>query len=155
MSGRIDAQTAAVGVTERRGDLVAVVFNQSNPAMDAPCVARNPPGSDDVSDIQMAFGWSNGPAQTARGTQLFEQDVSQFGDVPLSFASGPVGADVAAVTVHSGGQTVEATVAAGRYAAWWPGSAYNTGPDGVLRISLRFDITLHDGRPLLNIAPNH
>ena len=50
---------------------------------------------------------------------------------------------------------MKATVAGGRYAAWWPGSAYNTGPGGVLRISLRFDLTLHDGRTLLNIAPNH
>ena len=155
MSGRIDAQTVAVGVAERRGDLVAVVFNQSNPALDAPCVARNPPESGNVSDVQMSFGWSNGPAETARGTQLFEQDVSQFGDAPLSFASGFVGADVAAVTIHNGGQTVKATVAGGRYAAWWPGSAYTRGPDGVLRISLRFDLTLHDGRTLLNIAPNH
>ena len=71
MSGRIDAQTVAVGVAERRGDLVAVVFNQSNPALDAPCVARNPPESGNVSDVQMSFGWSNGPAETARGTQLF------------------------------------------------------------------------------------
>ena len=122
--------------------------------MDAPCVSANAPGSNDVSDIQMTFGWSNGPAQTAHGTQLFEQDVSQFGDAPASFASGPVGADVAAVTIHRG-QTVQATVTGGGYAAWWPGTAYTTGPDRVRRILLRFDLTLHDGRTLLNIAPNH
>ena len=43
----------------------------------------------------------------------------------------------------------------GRYAAWWPGTAYTTGPGEVRHISLRFDLTLHDGRTLLNIMPNH
>lgn len=155
MSGVIDAQTVAVGLAERRGDFVAVQFSQTDPSVDAPCVATNPPGSDDVSEVAMSFGWSNGPAATAHGSQLFEQSVAQFGDAPASFATGSVGADVAAVTIHGGARTVQATVSNGHYAAWWPGTAYTTTPDAVLRISLRFDLTLHDGRTLLNITANH
>lgn len=58
-------------------------------------------------------------------------------------AQGRVGADVTGVTLRTAGQTVQATVSNGWFAAWWPatwvGANAATPP-------IAYDVTLRDGR---------
>ena len=154
-----DAATIPVAIAERRGDFVAVLFLQDNPAVDVSCVAMNRPGSSDVDDITTAGGGSSGPAPTPPAGRIIPGGVSQFGgQPPASFTNGWVGAGVAGVTIHAGPQSITATVKNGRYVAWWPGKAFADGPQqpsgqGGPRINLTYDVTLTDGTTKTNVNP--
>ena len=76
-----------------------------------------------------------------------------------SITDGAVGEEVAAVTIHAGALTVDASVQNGRYAAWWPGPAFGTGPrkpdgeEGPRQLILSYDLTLTDGTVIHDAQP--
>jgi hypothetical protein len=71
---------------------------------------------------------------------------------------GAVGEEVAGVTIHAGSLAVEASVQNGRYAAWWPGPAFEGGPPepsgkGGPEPILTYDLTLTDGTVIRDAQP--
>ena len=71
----------------------------------------------------------------------------------FAFLTGRVGADVTGITLHSEGQTVEATVDNGYTAAWWP---YEISTDAIERGGgldpiITVDVHLADGSVLTNV----
>lgn len=148
-----------VALAERRGDFVAVLLRRDDPDLSVSCIARNVAGSDRVDDVRTGASGSSGPAWTPPAGQITEGAISQFGDPqPAAFADGAVGAGVVGVTIHAGAYTVEATVANGRYAAWWPGAAFEPGPpppsgEGGPEPILRYDVELADGTVLRDVTP--
>ena len=140
-----------VALAERRGDFVAVLFHRDVPDTAASCVATNRPGSNRVSGVATGVGGSSGPAWTPAAGRITEGMISQYGgDQPAAFTEGAIGPGVVGVTIHAGTQTVTATVANGRYAAWWPGTAFIDGPpqpsgEGGPEAMLVYDVHLADG----------
>ena len=68
---------------------------------------------------------------------------------------------IVAVTIHAGGRTVEASIADGTYAAWWPGTAFDpttldapSGPGGP-EPAITYDVTLRDGTVLQDVTSVH
>lgn len=62
------------------------------------------------------------------------------------------------VTIHAGDLNVQASVANGRFAAWWPGPAFASGPvepsgRGGPRLNLTYDLTLADGTVIQGAQP--
>jgi len=157
-TGMFNPDTIPVELAERRGDFVAVLFLQDNPQTSLTCVATNPPGSTNVDNLNASVG-GGGPAWTPPPGQISPASVSQFGGHnPAAFTDGTVGANVVTVTIHAGSTNVTATVKNGRYVAWWPGTAFTTGPlqpngqDGPHEI-LTYDLTLADGTVKSNVTP--
>lgn len=145
-------------LAERRGDFVAVLFRVTDPERSSTCLVQAPVGGDieQVSPIGASGG--SGPMYLPPAGQITGGAISQFemaGEV-ASFTDGAVGDDVVGVTIHSDGQTVEATVKDGQYAAWWPGRAVadvdapnGQEPEDFVLIS--YDVTLADGRVLKDV----
>jgi hypothetical protein len=144
----VDLDEARVVLAERRGDHVVLLYRTEDPDLSAPCLVRTPAGSADVDDVQIAAGGSTGPALKAPPRGYTEGAISQFGGITIT--DGAVGDQVAGVTIQAGALTVEASVQNGRYAAWWPGTAFESGPpgpdgEGDPRPILTYDLTLADG----------
>lgn len=104
----------------------------------------------------MGIGGSTGPALKAPATRYTQGAVSQFHGA--SITDGAAGETVTGVTIHAGALTVQATVENGRYAAWWPGPAFQSGPPersgkGGPRLNLTYDLTLTDGTVIHNAQP--
>jgi hypothetical protein len=156
---QLDARTIPVALAERRGNFVAVLFHQNNPDLSASCVAWNRPGSTQVDHVKTGVGGSSEPAWTPAPGRITEGAIAQYaGDPPASFTDGAVGRGVIGVTIHAGTQTVTATVKNGRYAAWWPGSAFSDGPTEPSGKSgpeplLAYDVHLADGTVKKDVAP--
>jgi len=121
-------------------------------------VALNPPGTTKVSDVESGVGGSDGPASApnVRARAFWPGSIAQFGEPqPASVTDGTAGSEVTGVTIHAGSLTVTATVKDGRYAAWWPGAAFEKGPlppsgqGGPLDI-LTYDLAFTDGTTLRN-----
>ncbi len=82
-----------------------------------------------------------------------EGTISQFGvkGGTVSMTSGAVGDDIAAVTLHADGLTVEATVENDRFVAWWPGAAFDPATmgqpsgEGGAEPFITYDLVLKDG----------
>lgn len=74
----------------------------------------------------MGVGGSSGPALKAPATGFTQGAISEFHGA--SITDGAVGTAVTGVTIHAGTLTVNASVQNGRYAAWWPGPAFQSGP---------------------------
>jgi hypothetical protein len=148
-----------VVLAERRGDYVAVLFHRDVPDTASSCVATNRPGSDRVDDVAAGTGGSSGPAWTPPAGRITEGMISQHGgDRPAAFTEGAVGPGVVGVTIHAGPQTVTATVANGRYAAWWPGQAFapfepQPSGEGGPEPMLVYDVHLADGSVERGVAP--
>ncbi len=155
----LDPATIPVVLAERRGDYVAVLFRSDNPNTSASCVAANQPGSTAVHDVNTSVGNSSGPVLAAPPGRVTEDTISQFGGgTPASFADGAAGTNVVGVTIHAGEQVVTATVKDGRYAAWWPGTAFAAGPhqpsgQGGPQEILSYDVTLSDGTTRSSVLP--
>ena len=143
-----DPGKAKLALAERRGDYVVVLYHTDNPDMSAYCLARNPPGSANADVVDSGAGGSSGPALKAplRG---FTQGAIAEGH-GFSVMDGAVGEEVKGVTIHAGTLKVKASVQNGRYAAWWPGPAFESGPlrlsgKGGPELILTYDLTLTDG----------
>lgn len=158
---RLDAANIPVALAERRGNYVAVLFHSDNPDTSASCVVINRAGSGQVADVKTSVGSSSGPSVTPPTGQLTVSSISQFGgDTPASFVDGAVGPGVAGVSINAGGRLVNATVRNGRYAAWWPGTAFTDRPAqsdgrGGPTVDLTYNITLTDGTIRSDVQPSH
>ncbi|WP_163513083.1 hypothetical protein [Fodinicola acaciae] len=154
--GSIDMGRAKIALAERRGEYVAVLYHTDNPDVSAPCLVRNPAGTDTVDVVGFAIGGSNGPAPKAPAEGFMPGQIAQFADGPVSSVTdGVVGSEVVGVTIHAGKLTVQASVENGRYAAWWPGRAFPEGPNqpsgrGGPQEILTYDLTLADGTVVHN-----
>lgn len=157
--GSIDMDRARIALAERRGDFVALLYRTENPDVSAPCLVRNPPGTDTVELVGFAVTGSSGPALAAPAKGFTQGGISEFGGANTSSVTdGAVGTQVVAVTIHAGTLTVQATVKSGRYAAWWPGRAFKPGPQqpsgrGGPEEDLTYDLTLADGTVIRNATP--
>jgi hypothetical protein len=154
----IDGDRARLVLAERRGDHVALLYRTENPDLSAPCLVRSPPGSTDVDSVDFGVGGSTGPALGAPTTGFTQGAVFQYDDGASSITDGAVGEAVTGVTIHAGALTVQATVENGRYAAWWPGSAFESealesGGRGTPRLKLTYDLTLSDGTVIHDAQP--
>ena len=154
-----NTQAARLVLAERRGDFVTLLYHSDTPDISAACVARNPQGTTDVTDVDTSVGGSNGPALKAPGRGYTQGAIAQFGSPQTaSITDGAVGQDVQGVTIHAGSLTVTATVHNGRYVAWWPGAAFGKGTslpegDGGPAPMLTYDLTLTDGTTIWNVQP--
>lgn len=152
---------AKLVLAERRGDHVALLYRTENPDTSVSCLARNLEGSTRVGDIETAAGGSSGPSENAppRGFTEGATGGGEVGGKPgFSITDGAVGDEVTGVTIHAGTFTVEATVQNGRYAAWWPGPAFEGGPpepsgQGGPGSILTYDLTLTDGTVIRDAQP--
>lgn len=156
---QLDDSTTPIALAERRGDFVAVLFYEGNPERSESCIAVNPPGSTQVEQVKSGVGGSSGPAWTPPAGRISEGSSSQYGgDHPAAFTEGGIGPGVVGVTIHAGARTIIATVENGRYAAWWPGTAFKDSPvrpsgEGGPELSLTYDVHLADGTIRKDAAP--
>lgn len=142
----------AVVLAERRGDWIGLAYTTTEDLF-AMCVVHLPSGSNSAD--QATFGaaseadavpvngeFAEGPMSVHRARGLIDQFVPS--DRPeYVFASGVVGEDVSAVTIHTAdGLAVESTVENGHYIAWFPGDGDARGDAAPV---LRYDVTLADG----------
>lgn len=152
----VDPGRAKLVLAERRGDHVALLYRTEDPDISASCLARNPQGSTDVSDVGSGAGGSSGPALKAPPRGFTQGAIGQYDGA--SITDGAVGDAVTGVTIHAGTLTVNASVQKGRYAAWWPGPAFQSGPlepsgEGGPKPILTYDLTLTDGTVIHNAQP--
>ncbi|MFA9430779.1 hypothetical protein [Egicoccus sp. AB-alg2] len=150
----LDLSRARLVLAERRGEHVALLYRTDDPDLSGACLARQPPGTDEVLEVNSGVGGSSGPALRPPPRGYTQGAVSQFEGA--SITDGAVGAQVVGVTIHAGDMTVEASVADGRYTAWWPGAAFSDAadePDGKPRFVLTYDLTLADGTVVRNAEP--
>lgn len=158
-----DPVNATVALTERRGELVSLLLRDQGAMKDfsASCVVLLEEGaaSGEVTSWGIA-GSTGGAPSTAPPDGFLEGSMFQDGGAdPISMVDGAVGANVAAITMHAGDITVEATIEEGRYAAWFPGRVFpdrDWGPSGeggpVPMIT--YDITLTDGTVITDAEPS-
>jgi hypothetical protein len=152
----IDPDRARLVLAERRGDYVALLYRTETPDMSGACLVSNPKGSTDVDDVAMGVGGSSGPALKAPARGYTQGAI--FGSQGASITDGAVGDAVTGVTIHAGTLTVNASVQNGRYAAWWPGPAFESGSrnptgEGGPKLMLTYDLTLADGTVIHNAPP--
>lgn len=158
LGSSINPDRATLVLAERRGDHVTLLYRTENPDASAACLVRNPPGTTDAQEVGIGVGTSDGPAPKAPPTGYTQDTVAQFAGA--SITDGAVGAAVTGVTIHTGTRTVTASVHNGRYAAWWPGTAFPNGPTqpsghGGPEPSITYDLTLTNGTVIHNAAPTH
>lgn len=168
----LDVDRASTDLADRRGDFVAIVYWTPDPDLAVTCIVHNPRGSDEVDVVSSAEAGSSGPAQIVPADGFFPGGYfDSTGPEPTGLArlldpgpffhgsvtSGSVGRDVVGVTVHAGTFTTEASVAEGRYGAWWPGPAVECAPQktGVLRCDplMTYDLHLADGTTTTDAKP--
>lgn len=143
----VRAESARVVLAEQRGSHVFLALATDTGA-EAQCLA------DGTGTV-----WSTtGSAPTAQATlPTVEPTGLTGGSVGLSlegssgyaYTQGLVGDLVRGVTIHAAGQTLTATVANGRYAAWWPVTGVD--PLGRLPEDVSLDVTLADGTVLTDV----
>ncbi len=167
----LDPTRLAVRLAERRGDWIALLLTGpgkaplQTPEASVSCLVELPPGASSTGDVEYAAGGGGG-FRAPQGAEFYEGAMSQFAlgagplddGEPVSFVDGRIGPDVAKLTIHSQGKTVEASVKDGTYAAWWPGRAFPDEPlppsgQGGPRPTLTYDLTLTDGTVLTHVAP--
>lgn len=145
-----------VVLSERRGDVVALLFWRANPDTASSCIADFPVGSTGVGEVQSGSGGSSGPASVPPPGTFMEGAVGQYGldGSTLSVVDGAVGVGVVGITVRAGDTEAEATIANGRFSAWLPGRAFTEtdqpSGQGGPEVVLEFDLTLADGTVIVN-----
>ncbi len=129
-------QGERVAITERRGGWTYVLI--AGPKAEAACLMPDDLiGHQDPGDHREGFfgGYTTDPVKAPTlGRDRIDETENMTGSVPtpgrwlfsndegwFSLVQGYVGSDVTGVTVHTPvGPDVEASVANGRFAAWWP-----------------------------------
>jgi hypothetical protein len=145
-----------VVLSERRGDVVALLFWRANPDTASSCVVDFPIGATSVGEVQSGSGGSSGPASVPPPNAFMEGAISQFGldGGTLSVVSGAAGDGVVAITVRAGSVEADATLEHGRFAAWLPASAFTAdrppSGQGGPEVVLEYDLTLADGTVIMN-----
>jgi hypothetical protein len=152
----INPDRAKLVLAERRGEYVALLYRTEDPDMSGACLVHIPKGSTDVDNVEDGVGGSTGPALKAPARGYTQGAV--FGSLGASITDGAVGEAVTGVTIHAGAFTVKASVRNGRYVAWWPGPAIESGsrkPSGAEgpKLILTYDLILADGTVIHNAQP--
>lgn len=147
----VKPETARTVVAERRGAYVFVALRTDTDST-ASCLS--------TADSPGQVGSASGGVVTAASSVPAPLEPTQLGASGMGITSGPegaiisligrVGADVRAVTIHSEGATIRATVSESYVAAWWPTTSKDTA-EPVLPPITTFDVTLADGRVLTNV----
>ncbi|GIF75891.1 hypothetical protein [Asanoa siamensis] len=153
----LDLARAKLVLAERRGEYAVLLYRTDNPDVSGACLAHHVAGSDDVDDVASGVTGSSGPALTAPPRGYTQGGIADFGDA--SITDGAVGADVTGVTVHARNLSVQASVANGRYVAWWPGPAFDHDaprPSGEAgpTLFITYDLTLRDGTVIPDAQPD-
>jgi len=154
-SGLLDMRRARLVLSERRGEIVALLYRTDDPDMAGTCLLRNIPGTDDVEDVNWGVGGGSGPARPAPPRSYTQGAMTTSREVTVT--DGAVGAEVVAVTIHApGGLTARATVQNGRYVVWWPGPAYDPAKEGTAEAQpiVTYDLLLADGAVIHDAAPS-
>jgi hypothetical protein len=155
----LNPDRAKLVLAERRGEYVALLYRTEDPDVSGACLVRNPKGSTDVHDVEAGVGGSSGPALKAPARGYTQGAISQFGGTQkASITDGAVGDAVTGLTIHAGAFTVTASVQNGRYVAWWPGPAFESGPrkpsgKGGPGLILTYELSLADGTVIHNAQP--
>ncbi|MBK8437958.1 MAG: hypothetical protein IPL37_15970 [Austwickia sp.] len=146
----VRADTAKVVLSERRGTYVFVALATDSGA-ELSCL-RDAEGSMGASGSSPSVG---GPKPATLAPDQVEASGPGYSGGPegaFALLQGRVGGNVGAITVHAKGPdgdlAVEATVAGGRFAAWWPvRSDAVADPTRTNRSALAFtlDVRLRDG----------
>ena len=152
----LNLDRAKLVLAERRGDYVTLLYRTENPDTSGACLVRNPKGSTNVDNVDDGVGGSTGPALKAPARSYTQGAI--FGSQGASITDGAVGDAVTGVTIHAGAFTVKASVRNGRYVAWWPGPAFESGarkPGGEEgpKLILTYELTLADGTVIHNAQP--
>jgi hypothetical protein len=152
----LNLDKAKLVLAERRGDFVALLYRTEDPDLSGACLVRIPKGSTDVDSVDDGVGGSTGPALKAPARGFTQGAI--FGPQGASITDGAVGHAVTGVTIHAGTLKVNASVQNGRYAAWWPGPAFESGSrkpsgEGGPKLILTYDLTLADGTVIHNAQP--
>lgn len=157
--------TLTTRLADRRGDWVSVLLTGTGTdryQFTVACLGRLPSGSSgDPKDVTHALSGGGGFAAPG-GHDLVEGSMAEFtvggGFLGLGRSAraatthGEVGPEVTAVTLHAGGESIEASVDGGTYAAWWPGRLFASAD---AEPTVRYDVTLRDGTVLYDVDPVH
>lgn len=147
----LDPDALRTVVAERRGDFLFLSMVALDGSSQECFLKASKP--DEVNGA--TGGWAtkdSKPLVTLARTQLEAQAGGQSSspEGSFSFTTGRLGKDIAAVTIHSAGREVKATVNDGHFAAWWP--APELAPNSP-NPTETYDVTLTNGRTLINV-PN-
>lgn len=161
--GRIGLVAPQLDLAERRGEWVVLLYTDTE-HMTGMCLAHLPAGAQRANDIDVSRGGGDqgflpvaGEFTEGNMAEFRGGNILGFRDRPeIALTHGNVGQDVSAVTLTTpDGQSVEATVRDGRYAAWWPGKAFggdvegNGGPAP----AISYTITLNDQTVIEDATP--
>lgn len=138
-------------VAEQRGEFIFLSMTAPDGSSQECFFSASKPGH--VSGATGAWATKTSAAPTTlAATQLEAASGGQSSgpEGSYSFTTGRIGKDVMAVTIHSAGRQVKATVNNGHFAAWWP--APELAPNSP-NPTETYDVTLRDGRTLINV-PN-
>ena len=137
-----------VQLAELRGDYVLVAMATPNGAEISCLSTRADPGTLLSSGGGIPTASTNtaalGPEELRSGGPSYQSS----GPDGFAVALGEVGPRVKGVTIRADGRTVQASVADGRFAAWWPTGAV-TATSG---LDVHYDVTLDDGRVLTDVG---
>lgn len=150
----LDLERARLVLSERRGEVVALLYRTDDPDMAGNCLMRHVPGTDDVDNLNWGIWGGSGPVRVPPARSIIPGGASTSREVTIT--DGAVGADVVAVTIHApGDRTVRATVRNGRYVVWWPGPDYDVAKEGTAeaRSIVTYDLTLTDGSTITDAPP--
>lgn len=134
-------------LAERRGDWTYVLLAGS--AGDVSCLMENDVVGEDPGAGDVVGGYDPDPPPVERVAPDGIDEISSLfavrEDEVVRLSEGVVGRDVVGVTVHTPtGLVVEASLARGRYAAWWPGGEAK-GDNPEIADAPTFTVTLTDG----------
>lgn len=142
------AETARVLIAEQRGDYVFIALTTDSGA-DWTCLfeAARPEQPVTAGGGMPTDSTPAEPPLAPDELRLRGSGSSSGPEGGFASAQGKVGSEVSQVTIHNGGQQIEASVNDGFFAAWWP----ITSADPTAIDDLSFDVTLADGRVLTGV----
>lgn len=159
LAGTPGATSAALSSSERRGDVVALLFSPTSAGSTSMCVLDLPAGAAEPREIAGGASGASGADSTpaAAGFVVGAEMQVMLGGETVALTSGLVGADVIAMSIHGANRTANATLTDGRFIAWFPGALVDvTAPTGGPGSSgpLSYDLTLGDGRVVTGAVPD-
>lgn len=151
-----DVDAARVLVAERRGEWQFVLMGGPD-GFEGTCLLQAPGlltriFGGDHGDGFGSLGKIDVPGPLAQTIAVTDKGGGASDAGSFQQVTGLVGTDVRAVTVAVGGRQVVASVAGGRFAAWWPAPPFGSEGDAYLdHIPDGYTVTLADGTVLENV----
>jgi hypothetical protein len=160
LDGYGDTSQIPLTLSERRGDVVALLFYRENPETASSCMVDMPAGSASAREVTSGSGGSSGAAMVPPADSFIEGAVASYtlGGQVLSVVTGSVGPDVTSMTLRGAGAEAVVTISDGHYAAWLPGNVFTNvdAPSGKggPEVVTSYDLTLADGTVIENAKPS-